>query len=43
MGGTITRITLIRHPLLIVKLFGVSVLVRGLFHQGTFLDLLTIK
>ena len=39
MGGTITRITLIRHPLLIVKLFGIRVLVVGLFHKGTFLDL----
>jgi len=41
MGGTITKKTLLRHPILIISLFGFRVWVRGLAMQhGTFLELI---
>jgi hypothetical protein len=39
MGGTITKLTLLRHPFLVVGLFGWGVWLKGLAMQrGTFLD-----
>ena len=40
MAGTITRLTLACHPLLIVELWGWRVLLVGLVSRSTFLDLL---
>jgi hypothetical protein len=41
MNGTITKKTLVRHPYLIISLFGWRVWVKGLAMQhGTFLELI---
>lgn len=41
MSGTITRLTIIRHPILVCSLFGWRVVVVGLLGKPiTFLDLL---
>ena len=40
MNGFITRKTLIRHPLLIVELWGWKNLIAGLLYHGTFLAFL---
>lgn len=40
MQGTITKRTILAHPILIAHLFGLRVLIRGLLgHNKTFLDL----